>query len=247
MAMNAHEAHLMVEESNRRPHLVAQVVPAPYTLRVDRTVQKLIADGFLGDIYAVNLTANSPAFADLEGPLHWRQDRELSGLNVLTMGIWYEILLRWVGEADRVVAMTRVNVKTRKSSEGLLRAVCVPDHVDAIAEMACGGQAHFQVSAVSGLSRPGEVWLFGRDGTLRYDMGEDRLYGGRRGETGLKEIPVSQELAGRWRVEEEFIQAIRGVEPVRLTTFADGLKYMQFTQAVACSASSGQAVAVAEM
>jgi predicted dehydrogenase len=247
MAMNAHEARLMVEESNRRPHLVAQVVPAPYTLRVDRTVQKLIADGFLGEIYAVNLTANAPAFADLDSPLHWRQDRELSGLNVLTMGIWYEILLRWVGEANRVMAITRVNVKTRKSSEGLLRAVTVPDHVDAIAEMACGGQAHLQVSAVSGLSRPGEVWLFGRDGTLRYDMGEDRLYGGRRGENELKEIPVSPELAGRWRVEEEFIQAIRGVEPVRLTTFADGLKYMQFTEAVACSASSGQAVVVSEM
>ena len=247
MAMNAQEAHLMFKESSRHPHLVAQVVPAPYTLRVDRTVEKLIADGFLGEIYAVNLTANAPSFADLDGPLHWRQDRELSGFNVLTMGIWYEILLRWLGEANRVIAMTRVNVKTRKTPEGLRRAVNVPDHVDAIAEMACGGQAHFQISAVTGLTRSGEIWLFGRDGTLRYDMGEDRLYGGRRGDKELKEISVPPELAGQWRVEEEFIQAIRGLEPVRLTTFADGLKYMQFTEAVACSASSGQAVVVSDM
>lgn len=247
MAMNAREAHRMYEESQRRPHLVAQVVPAPFTLRVDRTVQNLIANGFLGDIYAINLSANGPAFADFEGPYHWRQDRELSGVNTLTLGIWYEVLLRWVGEANQVMAMTRVNVKTRKSSQGLLRAVTVPDHVDVIADMACGAQAHLQVSAATGLSRGGEVWLFGRDGTLRYDASEDRLFGGRRGESELKEIPIPPELAGAWRVEEEFIRAIRGQEAVKLTTFADGVKYMQFTAAVACSAASGQAVVVSEM
>ena len=247
MAMNAQEAHFMYEESQRHPQLVAQVVPAPFTLRVDRTVQKLIADGFLGEIYAINLAANASTFVDFESPFHWRQDRELSGLNMMTLGIWYEALLRWIGEANQVMAMTRVNVKTRRSSQGLLRAVGVPDHVNVIADMACGAQAHIQVSAVTGLSRGAEAWLFGRDGTLRYDAAEDRLWGGSRGESGLREILVPQELAGGWRVEEEFVRAIRGLEPVRLTTFADGLKYMQFTEAVTCSAASGQAIVVSEM
>jgi len=43
-------------------------------------------------------------------------------------------------------------------------------------------------------------------------------------------------------VEEEFIKAIRGEEEVKLTTFADGVKYMEFTEAVALSAASGKAV-----
>ena len=37
---------------------------------------------------------------------------------------------------------------------------------------------------------------------------------------------------GYWRVEEEFIGAIRGHEPVVHTTFADGVKYMEYTEAV---------------
>ena len=42
-----------------------------------------------------------------------------------------------------------------------------------------------------------------------------------------------------WRVEVEFVNAIRGLEPVRLTTFKDGVAYMEFTEAVA---RSGRAV-----
>jgi hypothetical protein len=36
-----------------------------------------------------------------------------------------------------------------------------------------------------------------------------------------------------FRVEEEFVGAIRGEEPVRLTTFDDGVRYMKFTAAKA--------------
>jgi len=36
------------------------------------------------------------------------------------------------------------------------------------------------------------------------------------------------------------VDAIRGPAPVRLTTFADGVRYMAFTQAVADSLTSGR-------
>ena len=61
----------------------------------------------------------------------------------------------------------------------------------------------------------------------------------RRGETAQQEIAIPVELAIGWRVEEEFINALRGVEKVKFTTFEDGLKYMQFTEAVSRSADSG--------
>ena len=54
------------------------------------------------------------------------------------------------------------------------------------------------------------------------------------------EIPADQR--GDWRVEDEFIGAIRGTESIRLTDFATGVKYMEFTEAVARSAESGQPV-----
>jgi len=247
MAMNAREAHLMLEKSKCNPQLVTQVVPSPFTLRVDRTVQQLLAKGYLGGLYALEVRGNSSDFADLHGQMHWRQDRDLSGLNILAMGIWYEAILRWVGGAKRVTAMTRVNVKQRKDAEGILRTVSVPDHVDVIAEMDCGAQAHFQFSAVTGLGPGAEIWLYGSQGTLRYAASGDTLFGGKRGDKCLEEILISPELAGRWRVEEEFVSAIRRREQVKLTTFQDGLKYMQFTEAVTRSAHTGRAVYVEEV
>ena len=55
----------------------------------------------------------------------------------------------------------------------------------------------------------------------------------------MKEIPIAPEKRGSWRVEDEFIGAIRGEEKIRLTNFEDGLKYMEFTEAVTRSAQSG--------
>lgn len=247
MAMNAAEARSMLEASGRNPHQVTQVVPSPYTLKIDRTVRKLLAEGFVGELQALEVRANAPSFLDYESPLHWRHDRDLSGLNILGMGIWYEAVMRWVGEARTVRAMTRVSVKQRKNPSGLMKAVSVPDHVDILAEMACGAQARFQFSAVTGLAPGPEVWLFGSEGTLRFDASSEKLSGARRGETALREIAVPPEFAIGWRVEEEFINAIRGVEKVKLTTFEDGLKYMQFTEAVSRSAASGASVDVEQL
>jgi len=242
MAMNAAEARTMLDASRHRPHLVAQVVPAPHTLALDDVVCELLADGFLGDLLAVEVTVTSGQFVDRDSPLHWRQDADLSGVNALEVGIWYEALMRWVGPAERVMAMSKVNVPLRKDDRGRLRAVTVPDHVDIVAQLACGAVARFRFSAVTGLGPRQEVWLFGSEGTLKPDFQAGRLYGGRRGEGQLREIPVPPEKVGGWRVEEEFVNAIRHGEKVRRTTFEDGVRYMEFSEAVMRSAQSGQAV-----
>ncbi|HVF09197.1 MAG TPA: Gfo/Idh/MocA family oxidoreductase [Abditibacteriaceae bacterium] len=244
MAMNAAEAHQMLETAESYPELVAQIVPSPFTLKFDRTIQDLIADGFLGDLYAIEVRGISTAFINKSSTLQWRQDFSLSGYNTLAMGIWYEALMRWVGEASRVMAMSKVFVKQRKDeATGRLAAVRVPEHVDIIADMVCGAQAHLQFSAVTGLATATSgAWLFGSEGTLHLDTSAEKLYGGRRGAGSLAEIPITPEKAGGWRVEEEFINAIRGQEEIKLTSFADGVKYMEFTEAVARSAATGKAV-----
>ena len=241
MAMNAAEAHAMLEASRIRPHLVAQVVPAPFTLPVDATAKRLIAEGFLGELLVAEIRAGG-SFLDKDAPLHWRQDMDLSGLNVMTLGIWYESLMRWIGEATRVQAMGKTFVKMRKNADGMMKAVRIPDHVDVIAEMACGAQAHFQVSSVTGMIGPNEMVLCGGDGSLRFSDG--KLFGVRNGESQWREMEIAPAELGGWRVEEEFINAIHGIEPVKLTTFEDGVKYMEFTEAVARSMASGNAVSL---
>lgn len=243
MAMNAAEAHRMLEASRAHPDLVAQVVPAPMSLRVDPTVRRLLDEGYLGELLVANVRGVTGAFVDPEVPLHWRQDIRLSGLNALTMGIWHEILMRWVGNASRVLARRRVFVPERTDPEtGLRRVVCVPDHIDIIADLECGAQATYQFSSVLGLGGGSGIALYGTEGTLVFDGDNDRLLGGRRGDQELAEIPIAPEEEGRWRVEEEFIGAIRGEVPVRLTSFEDGVAYMEFTEAVARSAEQGRAI-----
>jgi predicted dehydrogenase len=241
MAMNAHEARTMCEAARAKPHLIAQVVPSPLTLRVDGTMRRLIADGYLGDLLAISIREGN-AFLDRDAPLHWRQDFYLSGFNTMALGIWYEAIMRWIGEATRVMAMGKIFAKMRKDAGGMPRAVRVPEHLDVIADMACGAQAHFQLSNVTGLAGPSEARLFGSAGTLRFS--EDRLYGGRRGESELQEIAIPAQQAGAWRVEQEFVNAIRGLEPITHTSFEDGVKYMEFTEAVARSIATGEAIAL---
>jgi predicted dehydrogenase len=241
MAMNLAEARAMRDAARARPQLVAQVVPSPFTLRVDRTVRRLLAEGFLGDVLAVTVRAGS-TFLDRDAPLHWRQETAHSGTNIMSMGIWYEELMRWVGPAARVAAMGRTFVTMRRDVSGALRPADVPEHLDVIGELVCGAQLNMQITNVAGLAGPNEARLYGSEGTLRVSGG--RLFGGRRGDAELREIDVPAEEAGGWRVEEQFVRAIRGLEPVTHTTFDDGMIYMAFTEAVSRSLASGRAEVV---
>ena len=252
MAMNAKEAHDMLDASRLKPNLVTQIVPAPSTLDVDATIQDMIADGYLGEILAIKLRVSNTegranrneTFADTEAPFHWRQNQLLSGYNAMSMGIWYEQLMRYVGPASKVSAMTKVCVKQRLDENGILRSVSVPDHINVLCQMACGAQAELSWSSVSGLQKGNELWLLGTEGTLNLRGAPNVLYGGRKGDAELTEIPIPPEKKGAWRVEEEWINAIRGEEQITRTPFDVGVQYMEFTEAVARSSQTGQAIAL---
>ena len=249
MAMNAAQAREMLQSSMENPHLVAQVVPAPFTFYTEKVVADLIADGYVGDILAVDVTV-SMGFIDREAPFTWRHDLDLSGYNVMLLGAVYEPLMRWFGHATSVTAMTKTNVTHRIGESGRRLAVAVPDHAEVLCEMAFGGLMHMRFSAVAGLEYPHQVWIFGSEGTLNVtfdifkneDASLNRVRGGRRGDQALSEIEVPADKRGRWRVEEEFVNAIRGLEQVSRTTFEDGVRYMELTEAVTRSAQSHRTV-----
>ena len=89
------------------------------------------------------------------------------------------------------------------------------------------------------------VWIYGTEGTLHIDGTETtnlKLFGGRKTDSNLSEIAIKPELQGGWRVEEEFVNAIRGKEAISHTTFEDGVRYMEFTEAVTRSSQSGEKI-----
>jgi predicted dehydrogenase len=242
MAMNAAEARQMLAAARAHPALVTQIVPAPFTLAVDARVQGLLADGYLGELQAVDLRLSS-GFVNPDAPMSFRTDRDLSGVNTMFLGIYYECLMRWVGPATAVMARTRLAVPYRHDrATGVMRAMQVPDHVEVLLDLPNGALGRMHISAVAGLMPGPEVWLFGSEGTLRFEQDGSRLSGARKGDTELRPIDVPKEKLGSWRVEEEFIGAIRGEEPVRLTTFEDGVRYMEFTEAVHRSSAEGRRI-----
>ena len=243
MAMNSAEAWDMLAAGREQPDLVKQVVPAPFTLWAENTVKELIANGFMGDLLSVDV-ALTKGFVDPDAPFSWRDDRDISGNNVMWTGIFYEILMGLVGPATSVQATTTTYVKSREDDQGARRYITIPDHVELLCEMASGPIAHIRVSSVTGLAPEDMIWIFGSEGTLRIDVHGQKLYGARRGDSELAEIIVRPEMEGRWRVEEEFVNAIRGVEEVSHTTFEDGVRYMEFTDAILQSSQSGKRVSL---
>jgi predicted dehydrogenase len=164
MANTAQEARDMLEASRRNPHLVCQLTPTSTTYKIDRVLQRLIREGFLGELLSVELQALQNRFADLGGDLHWRHNWELSGYNTLNIGAAYESMMRWVGRGNRVMAMSKTHVPYRRDASGSLVSVSIPDHIDILYELANGAQVHMRMSATTGLSTGNQIWFYGTEG-----------------------------------------------------------------------------------
>ena len=86
----------MLQASQAKPQLVAQIVPSPITFTWDATIQQIIKDQKLGQLLYIEVRAQAGKGPQAEGSaLTWRQDIDLSGLNVMKLGIFYEALQRY--------------------------------------------------------------------------------------------------------------------------------------------------------
>ena len=82
-----------------------------------------------------------------------------------------------------------------------------------------------------------------QDSTVRICESAYSVPGGAETDSSLiKEVHVPEEHMQHWRVEEEFVGAIRGHNKVTTTDFYAGVRYMEFTEAVTRSTQSGQTV-----
>ena len=243
MANTAQEARDMLEASLRHPDLVSQLVPTSQTYRIDNVLKRLIGEGFLGEVLSVELQRLQTRFPAVNGELDWRHDREYSGYNTLNIGASYEAMMRWLGRTNRVMAMAKVHVPYRQNARGEPTSVSIPDHIDILSDLANGAQLHVRASETTGLSTGNQTWIHGTEGTIYVDRRQN-VFAGRRGDSELAAVPNPQADQAYYRVEEEFINAIRGVEEITMAPFETGVHYMEWTEAAYLSSQSGQAVSL---
>ncbi len=171
MARNAAEARQMLAASQEHPELVCQIVPSPLGFKAHRVVKELIAAGCLGELREVVALGTGDALADAEAPLGWRQVNELSGLNMLTLGILHETLVRWVPDPVQVFAQLHAFVPERLDpATGMRRRVGTPDSAQVLAGLAGGARAIYHVSGVTRFGPGTQVHLYGSEGTLKSEI-----------------------------------------------------------------------------
>ena len=234
--------------AREHPDLVAQLVPSPFGLGGHEIVLEMLDTGFIGDLREVEVVHHADSLGNPDSPLSWRQDAALSGYNMLSLGILHETLQRWVPQPVRVLAQVHAFIASRVDPEsGVERPVGTPDSVQVLAVLENGARASYRISGVHPFDMGASIRLMGTQGVLHYDLMSNQLTGASRtvrpSETGqLAKIPIPPERERQWTVEADFVESIRTGKGVRFTDFDSGVNYMEFTEAVARSASTGRAV-----
>lgn len=232
MARDHAEARAMLSEARKHPNLVTQIVPAPFSLPFDATVRAWLDAGKLGRVLDVQAVCTHGKLADGAAPFGWRQDFALSGKNTLFLGIYYEMVRRWLRrDPESVVAEAAIHHRERRDESGILREVKIPDRVTVLGRYADGARLLLHVSGVESSAPRNELRVHGTAGALRADFAANRLFFAPAAGTE-QEVTIEPALRGEWRVEADFVASIREGAPVRLTDFASGERYMAFTDAV---------------
>lgn len=236
MARSLAEAQAMVEAARRHPELVLQIVPSPFGLEIHDAVLRYLESGRLGTLREVIVVAANDQWADEQVPLSWRQVRELSGINMVMLGILHETLIRWLPDPIEVFAQAEVFIPRRMDpTTGALVPVELPDAVHVLARFPGGAMGIYHMSNVARGGPGMSITLYGSDATVRCTFGEVERVEVAEGGGPFRELPVSAAERRGWRVEADFIDSIRSRTPVRFTDPITGLRYMSFTDAVARS------------
>jgi len=240
MSMDLAEAEEMLAASKRYPELVTMLCPPPYGMRADLLVKKLLAENYVGRPHHVRLQSFMSAYLNPEAPAHWRQKIEISGLNVLTLGIYVEVLQRWLGDITGVFARGKILRSERRGYE-----VIVPDLLNVLCTFENGAEGVLEFSGANACAPSDRVEIYGDHGTLTYDFGTDVVRAGKHGGQELHAVDLTPDLESEWRVEEDFLAAVKSKGRIRPhPDFEDGVRYMRVVQAVADSRARNEWAAI---
>lgn len=239
MARDAAEAEAMLAASERHPRQVAQLVPAPFDFRLGPTITRLINEGALGDIHEVAVRVLNGSALDTSAPLHWRMRADYSGKNVMMFGIFIEVIHRWLGDHEYVLADGDIVVPERVDPEtGKPGAVTVPDTWVVTGKLTRGARITYNFSSVAAGGDANGITVFGSKATIRWRVGDqaELIPHGQAG-TAIEPDPGTDR---GWKVEEDFVASVESGAPVLLTSFVDGVRYMRVIDAAHESWKAGE-------
>jgi len=227
MAAELQQAERMWEAAMTFPDRVAAICPAPHGMKGGELVKKLLAEGAIGTPHQMMLHSFNDAWLDASAPAHWRQRVEISGVQILTLGIFVEVVQRWLGDITEVAARGRVVFPQRGDY-----TVETPDFVNVLCKFRSGVEGAMMFSGVAANAPTDKFLLFGSEGSLSYDFTTDEVLLGKRGETPTS-VPIPADLIREWTVEKDFIAAVRDPGALRpKPDFTEGIRYMRVVNGV---------------
>ncbi|MFP4511287.1 MAG: Gfo/Idh/MocA family protein [Spirochaetaceae bacterium] len=247
MACTLDEARDMVAAARAWPQLVTMICPPPHRMPWEPYIRRLMRDGSLGDLWTVRVRSLSGA--NLGSVATWREQVEFSGVQTLAVGIYAETLNAWVGEYDSLSARTSIPIREKTDEGGSRYTIRVPQVVSIHGTLPGGAVVDEYHSGVSEHEREESITIEGSRGTLRVDVMKSVQFAARGEE--LQPARVPEELLRDWRVELDFIEAVRAARRGESWTvspdFAEGLRYMKKMEAISRSARTGTMVAISSL
>jgi len=99
-----------------------------------------------------------------------------------------------------------------------------------------GAEGVLEFSGVNAHGGGDRIEVYGDQGTLTYDFANDIIEAGKVGDEKLQIIEIPKELESTWRVEEDFLAAVKSKGRIRShPDFEEGVRYMRVVQGVADS------------
>jgi len=239
MAGTLADAEAMLATAEQRPDLVTAICPPPHRMPVEHTVQRLLPQ--LGRLLAVELrVVNS---SNRQPSDSFRQHRRDSGLHIMQVGIWAEVLNAWFGPYQQLQA--HVDQVASTTTNGI--AIDVPQQVAIQGRLANGAMITEWHSSLLAGPTQSRVLIHGSQGSLCCEHGRVLLTTGEQ--AAFQEVPIADDERWQWDVEDRFLSAVRLARtgqpwPQPPCSFADGVAYMRKMDALWQSAASGQMVSL---
>ena len=200
--------------------------------------------GRLRQVLGFNINAS---FADPSLPLTaGRNDISLYGrFNAMQLGLSYDVMRRWTGDATSVVAQRLSFVAQRPLTPGgPLVDNPYPDAVTVLAETT-GGASMINLLNYSVHFGDSRIELYGESGTLVYRQRGDAIVGAHVGDAELAPLTIPAEHDNPWRVEREFVRLVRGEIAEPSFSFDDGVVNMEYLEAAYYAGTEGRRVTLA--